>query len=1275
MNRFSLPLLCMVTFLSMPMISMAQSVGIGATTFTPDSDALLELRSTTKGFLAPRMTDAEITTFTSAANSGGGLGTAEEGMTVFNTTTDKYNFWDGSAWQEIGTATGGNTLDQSYDQGGAGLGRTIDASDGAVRINGADGLIVTGTYGSGDVVEVTGAGTRMFFNPRRAAFRAGNVSGTQWDDSNIGDYSVAMGRDATASATYTTGIGYGAAATEDYATALGYANTASGAYSMALGKGSTASGWSSATLGDNSTASGSTTVVVGSNSTASAYQAMVLGNFSTASGNNSTAMGTYTTAKSGYEMVVGRYNTDYTPNSTTAWDAADRLFTVGNGTSSAATSDALTILKNGNIGIGTSSPTQLLHLSGTAGTDGIQFPDGTVQTTAAIAGSGNTLDEAYDEGGSGAGRTLDASDGAVRIDGTDGLIITGTQALGDMVEVSGAGTRMFYNPRTAAFRAGGVNGTQWDHSNLGIFSFASGYSTIASEDYSFAHGQFTEATGQYSIAMGSQAMATANQAVAIGSSTTASDLYALALGQQSTASGRSSVSIGQQTVASNNWSIAMGYLSQATEDNAVAVGKNNVASGESAVAFGDNSTASGDYSVASGYSSTASGGYAVALGRDADASGAYSLAGSYATASAVSSSAFGYQADASGNYAHAMGRNADASGIYSLALGFNSESTMQSGVAIGEGASSSANYAVALGRLSDASGTESLAMKGGTASGNNSTAIGGSTASGAGSVVIGGNNSATQSTSMVFGNNSTASGAYALALGGYNNAVGDGSTTLGRFLAAGGTYSTAIGYYTTAVSRSETVLGQYNTLYAGNATSWVPTDRLFVVGNGTNTATRSNALTILKNGNTGIGTDTPTQLLHLSGTAGTDGIRFPDGTVQTTAAGIANNNTLDEAYDQGGAGNGRTIEASDGAVRVNGDDGLIVTGTFGSGDAIETTGAGTRMFFNPNKDAFRMGTVTGTQWDNANLGNHSVAMGRNTMASGGSSLAIGEGSSASGYVAVALGQSNNATAQNTFAAGYGSDATGIYSTSIGFNNVASGDYSSALGSGSLAESFSEFVVGSYSHDYTPNSTSSWDTNDRIFAVGNGQSLVSRSNALTILKSGNTGIGTHQPSATLDVEGTFQLVDGNEGADKILTSDANGNAAWEDPRYMAIVPLWNSETGAGYVMNNGAGADLSNCEAGLIPSAFSTTGDVQIKMVVMVTAASGTNNFQCHSEGAFPITNTDTWNWHAQGTGWVVESQWKNWSAGTTPREVHLYGWNSSGGSATFTNAYLMVRSQ
>ncbi|MBK9077593.1 MAG: hypothetical protein IPL77_21960 [Flavobacteriales bacterium] len=51
--------------------------------------------------------------------------------------------------------------------------------------------------------------------------------------------------------------------------------------------------------------------------------------------------------------------------------------------------------------------------------------------------------------------------------------------------------------------------------------------------------------------------------------------------------------------------------------------------------------------------------------------------------------------------------------------------------------------------------------------------------------------------------------------------------------------------------------------------------------------------------------------------------------------------------------------------------------------------------------------------------------------------------------------------------------------------------------------------------------------------------------LSNTNAGNVGIGTTSPSAKLDVEGSFQLKDGSQGAQRILTSDADGNASWSN----------------------------------------------------------------------------------------------------------------------------------
>lgn len=50
--------------------------------------------------------------------------------------------------------------------------------------------------------------------------------------------------------------------------------------------------------------------------------------------------------------------------------------------------------------------------------------------------------------------------------------------------------------------------------------------------------------------------------------------------------------------------------------------------------------------------------------------------------------------------------------------------------------------------------------------------------------------------------------------------------------------------------------------------------------------------------------------------------------------------------------------------------------------------------------------------------------------------------------------------------------------------------------------------------------------------------------VTVTSNGLVGIGVINPAAKLDVAGTFKLADGTQGAGKVLTSDANGNASWQ-----------------------------------------------------------------------------------------------------------------------------------
>ena len=68
------------------------SVGVGIT--TPNSKAMLDVTSTTRGFLPPRMTTVQRDAITSVP----------AGLMVYNTTTNKLNFYNGSAWEAVTSA-------------------------------------------------------------------------------------------------------------------------------------------------------------------------------------------------------------------------------------------------------------------------------------------------------------------------------------------------------------------------------------------------------------------------------------------------------------------------------------------------------------------------------------------------------------------------------------------------------------------------------------------------------------------------------------------------------------------------------------------------------------------------------------------------------------------------------------------------------------------------------------------------------------------------------------------------------------------------------------------------------------------------------------------------------------------------------------------------------------------------------------------------------------------------------------------------------------------
>lgn len=185
--------------------------------------------------------------------------------------------------------------------------------------------------------------------------------------------------------------------------------------------------------------------------------------------------------------------------------------------------------------------------------------------------------------------------------------------------------------------------------------------------------------------------------------------------------------------------------------------------------------------------------------------------------------AMGDRAIASGTNSISIGMNSIASGSNSFTFGPGSEASATSAVAVGAFNKASANAAMAIGTYSYALADESVAIAGAVTNGSNSVAIGES----------------------------------ANAEGNHSIAIGEGTNT---------------------VSRNSIAVGRYNrTISSENATSWVDTDPLFMIGNGTGNAARSNAFFVRKDGRIGIGTDFPGTDLHIRQGSG-GGLMLENGT-------------------------------------------------------------------------------------------------------------------------------------------------------------------------------------------------------------------------------------------------------------------------------------------------------------------------------------------------------------------------------------------------------------
>lgn len=319
---------------------------------------------------------------------------------------------------------------------------------------------------------------------------------------------------------------------------------------VSLGLASFATGGDSSFAQGSATASGKSAIAMGyDGTTASGGGSVAIGHSLIASGNFSTAFGTDNFSRSYAEFTSGLFSTDYVPQTTSGYDALDRLFTIGNGNGGLG-HNAYTLWKDGsfaynddnfqNDAVGTE---QNMFYFNYGSHDGL----GTAQTKRAIR-LGSALNDEWDI------NSVNVGDSSI--------------ALGFSKESKGS--------------LGPIASGNW--------SFAVGRDSIASESDAVVLGRGSIASGSDSVALGNSNIASGGGSVAFGFDTEASGDYSTALGIEALASG--------------NFSTAFGNSSISLGESSTAFGANSLAAGNFSTAFGGNNTASSFIETVLGISAT-----------------------------------------------------------------------------------------------------------------------------------------------------------------------------------------------------------------------------------------------------------------------------------------------------------------------------------------------------------------------------------------------------------------------------------------------------------------------------------------------------------------------------------------------------------------------------------------------------------------------------------------------------------------------------------------------
>eukprot|EP01029_Cantina_marsupialis_P010377 TRINITY_DN2364_c0_g1_i3.p1 TRINITY_DN2364_c0_g1~~TRINITY_DN2364_c0_g1_i3.p1 ORF type:complete len:1659 (+),score=294.90 TRINITY_DN2364_c0_g1_i3:313-5289(+) len=365
---------------------------------------------------------------------------------------------------------------------------------------------------------------------------------------------------------------------------------------------------------------------------------------------------------------------------------------------------------------------------------------------------------------------------------------------------------------------------------------------------------------------------------------------------------------------------------------------------------------------------------------------------------------------------------------------------------------------------------------------------------------------------------------------------------------------------------------------------------------------------VATNGNIGVGNNAPSSKLHIAGDVKIDGnntLEFGAGIAgkETNAGKIGYQVWSTDALDFVGAGTGSNRKmrfyAEDGA----GFNGNLGVGTFTPGARLEVAGQVKITGGTPgvNKvltsDANGLATWQNTQTDN--LGNHTatqnIKLSGNYLSNDGGNEGIFV--STSGNVGIGfnaptrpLDIQTNATTRNSLNL---KRADNLYENGISFQNSGTWYEWNIYQSGGASSNF-HIAGGSGVDDIT--------------------TLPTR---LSILSGGNVGIGTTTPGAKLEVTGQVKITGGTPGANKVLTSDANGLASWQTASGDNLgnhTATQNIKLSGNYLSNDGGNEGIHIDNSGNVGIGNTANSSAKLKVT-------GNNYFNTSGTSATHSNNT------------------------------------------------------